>query len=101
MGGGALVMFLLSLAQALLVGGFHLVLPMTAAGAVAAGVAKACGGGRYGFSLAGGAAYASQMIPTILGNPFVLSGLLMAVYGMGLIGMGEEMRRTGGFDANR
>jgi hypothetical protein len=99
MGGGALVMLLLGLAQALLLGGFCMVPALVAAGAIAAGVAQACRAGRYGFALAGGVAYTALMIPTILGNPYALPSILMAVYGMGLIGMGEEMRRTGGFDA--
>jgi len=101
MGGGALVMLLLGLAQALLLGGFDLVPGLVAAGAVAAGVAQACRAGRYGFAVAGGVVYVAVMGPTILFNPYALPGILMAVYGMGLIGMGEEMRRTGGFDANR
>ncbi len=95
---GALVSFVLAVLQVLLLGGFTYVPILTAAGAAAAGVAQACRGDRFVFAMAGGLAYAAVMLPVFLQNPYALTGVMLAAYGMGTVGMEEEMRRSGGFD---
>lgn len=96
---GALVSFVFALLQVLLLGGFGYVPLLTAGGAVAAGAAQACGGGRFAFAAAGGFVYMLIMVPVILVNPYALTGVMLAGYGMGAVGMEEEMRRSGGFDS--
>lgn len=95
---GALVSFVFAVLQVLLLGGFGYVPILTAAGAAAAGVAQVCRGDRFVFALAGGFAYAAVMLPVFLTNPYALTGVMLAAYGMGTVGMEEEMRRSGGFD---
>lgn len=96
-GYGALVFFGMGVLQSLLVGGFGLVPILMVCGAIAAGIAELCGGGRFTYAVAGGVAFVAAMGPTVLFQPFSLVSLLLASYGMGLVGMDGEMRRSGGF----
>ena len=99
MASGALVSFVFALLQVLLLGGFGYVPLLTAGGAVAAGAAQVCRGGRFAFAAAGGFVHMLIMVPVILTNPYALTGVMLATYGMGAVGMEEEMRRSGGFDS--
>ncbi|HEB52388.1 MAG TPA: hypothetical protein ENI87_03930 [bacterium] len=83
--------------QAPMLGGFDLLPLLLLAGALAGGAASALGGGRMTYSLAGGLGYFAVMLPSILAMPYVLSTLMVAVYGMGVIGMDGEMRRSAGY----
>jgi hypothetical protein len=94
---GAMVLGGLGLLQSLLVGGFHTVLPLAIAGAFAALVAEAVGGGRFAYAGLGPIAWFVVMGPTLMANPFAMYGVLMAAYGFGAIGMDGEMRRSAGF----
>ncbi|MCC7398281.1 MAG: hypothetical protein IT455_14530 [Planctomycetes bacterium] len=86
----------LALLQAPLMG-LGLVLPLAGAGALAAGVADLCGGGRFVFSFCGAIAFVAVQGPMVLVQPFGIMSLLIACYGLGTIGMDGEMRRSGGF----
>ena len=97
LGYGALVFLVLGLLQALLVGSVALVPMLTAAGAVAGGLAEILGGGRFVYAFAGAMAFVAVMGPMVLVQPLSLTSLLIACYGMGAIGMDGEMRRSGGF----
>lgn len=97
LGYGALVFFVLGVLQAMLVGSVALVPMLTAAGAVAGGLAEILGGGRFVYALAGAMAFVAVMGPMVLVQPLSLTSLLIACYGMGAIGMDGEMRRSGGF----
>lgn len=94
---GALVFLALGVLQSLLAGGFGLVPAMTLGGAVAAFVAEALGGGRFLYGCAGGLAWVACMGVAVFTQPFLMSSLLMASFGMGAVGMEGEMRRSGGF----
>jgi hypothetical protein len=94
---GAFVMGMLGVLSSLLLGGFGMVPALAGGGALAAGLAKAVGAGRFGYAWAGGAVYAALMCETFFRVPLAFVGLLMAAYGMGALGASEEMRRTGGF----
>jgi hypothetical protein len=96
-GYGALVFFALGVLQALLLGGFVYVPILTVYGAIAAGIAELCGGGRFTFSAAGGVAFVATMGVAVFLQPFSLFSLVLACYCMGLVGMDGEMRRSGGF----
>jgi len=96
-GYGALCFFVLSLLQSLLMGSFALVPLLTVAGALAAGCAELSGGGRFAYAFAGAAAFVLVMGVEVLMQPLSLTGLMIAAYGMGTIGMDSEMRRSGGF----
>jgi len=96
-GCGALLFFVLSLPQALL-GGLAVVPALVAAGAMAGGAAHLCGGGRFVYSCAGALAFCTVMGMSVL-SPMGLSCVMLATYGMGIVGMDGEMRRSGGFEA--
>jgi hypothetical protein len=97
LGFGALCFFLLGVCQSLLMGGLGLVPLLTLAGAVAAFGAECCGGGRFAYSFAGAIAFVVVMGPFVFLQPLGLCSLLFATYGLGLMGMDSEMRRSGGF----
>lgn len=97
---GAFVMGVLAVLQALVLGGFGTLPLLAGGGALAAGVGAFAGLGRFGYAALGGAVWFAIMLPGILRgdfHPYVMPGLLMAAYGMGALGMAEEMRRSGGF----
>ncbi len=94
---GGLCFFVVSLLQSMLIGGFAYVPIFVAAGALAAGIAEICNGGRIVYAAAGTAAFLAVMGPGVVAQPLSLVGLLIAAYGMGTIGMDGEMRRSGGF----
>lgn len=95
-GYGAGLFGFLALLQAPLMG-LGLVLPLAGAGALAAGVADLCGGGRFVFSFCGAIAFVAVQGPMVFVQPFGIMSLLIACYGLGTIGMDGEMRRSGGF----
>lgn len=94
---GALVFFVLGLLQVMLHGGFAVLPTLTAAGALVAGAAELCGGGRFLYAFAGAAAFVVVLGPLVLLQPLGMISLLLSTYTMGLLGMDGEMRRSGGF----
>ncbi len=95
---GALVFFVLGLLQILLHGGFAMVPVLTAAGALGAGVAELCGGGRIVYSLAGAGVFVVVLGPMVMLQPLGMVSLMLTTYTMGALGMDGEMQRSGGFD---
>ncbi len=96
---GAGLFLVLSVLQAPLMGGFGLVPPLTAAGALGAMVAEVCGGGRVLYAVAGAGAFTVVMGVAVFVQPLGMMSLMLAAYGMGTLGMDGEMRRSGGFEA--
>jgi hypothetical protein len=96
-GHGALLFFVLSLLLVMLLGGLSLVPMLTAGGALAAGAAELCGGGRFVYAVAGGAVFVLVLGPMAFLQPFLLLALMLITYSMGCLGMDGEMRRSGGF----
>jgi hypothetical protein len=94
---GALCFLVLSVLQSMLLGGFAYVPIFVAAGALAAGIAEICKGGRFAYAVAGAAAFVAVMGPGLVAQPLSMVSLMIAAYGMGTIGMDGEMRRSGGF----
>lgn len=95
-GYGALCFALLGIAQSLLLGGFGLLPALLGVGALAGLLAEGTGGGRFRYAVAGGLGFAVVMGPVVFVEPFGLCSLLFAAYGMGLVGMDGEMRRSAG-----
>lgn len=98
---GAFVFLLLALLQAPMLGSLGPLPALTLAGAVAGAVARLGHGGRFAFALAGAAAFLLVMGPSLgssLVQPLGLTSVLLASYGMGLLGIDREMQRSGGFD---
>lgn len=94
---GALLFGVLSLLLVLLLGGFSLVPKLTAGGALAAGAAELCGGGRYVYSLAGAAVFVLVLGSMVVTQPLLMMALMLTTYSMGCLGMDGEMRQSGGF----
>ena len=97
-GHGALVCFVVAVLQSFLIGHFGLVPLLTGVGGLAAAVVCACRGDRFAYAAAGAAVFMAILAPTILVNPHALYGVVLGAYGMGALGMEDEMRRSGGFD---
>lgn len=71
------------------------------AGALAAGTAQLSGGGRFVYSVAGIVAFFAVFAGAIFTSSFLIVGGLLMCYGFGALGMEQEMRLSGGFDARR
>lgn len=96
-GYGALLFFVMSLLLVMLLGGFSYVPLLTAAGALAAGVAEVCGGGRIRYGIAGAAAFVLVLGPQVFLQPLAMIALMLLTYAMATLGMDGEMRQSGGF----
>ena len=83
--------------QSPMLGGLGKVPSLCVAGGVAGAAASAMGGGRYSYALAGLIAYFAVMWSVIMSMPFAFYAVMIAVYGMGAIGMDGEMRRSAGY----
>ncbi|MBL9079422.1 MAG: hypothetical protein JNL08_18110 [Planctomycetes bacterium] len=94
---GAVLFFVLSLLLVLLLGGLQHVPLLTVAGALAAGAASLCGGGRFVYAVAGAGAFVLVLGPMVLTQPLSVVALMLCAYSMGCLGMDGEMRRSGGF----
>lgn len=70
-------------------------------GAIAATFAHVTRGGRHGWALAGMVTFGAVLGPFVFAVPFVIYVAMLLAYGFGALGMGEEMRASGGFDARR
>jgi hypothetical protein len=93
---GAVMFLALGILLALLYG-FGPLPWLVVAGAVASTLAQAAGGGRFLFALGGMLAFFVVMGPTALIDPFGMLGATIASYGMGVLGIDREIRRSGGF----
>jgi len=96
-GYGALLCFVVGVLLAPLSGSWLLILRLTAAGALAAGLAQLAGGGRFRYAIAGGLGFTVAVGLVALMQPPTLFGLMLTTYGMATLGMDGEMRKTGGF----
>ena len=97
---GALVFALIAVMQAPMLGTFGPFLQLLLGGALAGAIARMLGGGRFAFAGAGIAAHLLIMGPTLgmgLFSPLGLTTILIASYGMGLLGFDREIKRSGGF----
>ncbi len=68
-------------------------------GGVAGLVAHICRSGRFGYAIAGVVTFLLGMGDALLSSPFVMIAGLMFSFGFGALGMEQEMRWSGGFDA--
>jgi hypothetical protein len=93
---GAVVFLVLGVLLAMLYG-FGPLLPLVGAGGLAAMLAQAAGGGRFVFSAGGVVAYLAVMGPLVIIDPFGMLGAVIAAYGLGVLGIDREIRRSGGF----
>lgn len=101
---GAAVFAVLAVLQAPMLGSLHALPGLVVAGAIAGTAGRMLGGGRFAFAFAGFAAFLLAMGPGLtagLFSPLGLASVLIATYGMGLLGVDREMRRTGGFGIDR
>lgn len=67
-------------------------------GTLGSGVAQLCGGGRFTYALVGMLAFFLAFAREVLGHPIMLYGAVLTAYLLGVIGLEDEMRRSGGFD---
>ena len=94
---GGLLFGFMGLLLAPLLGTFAKAVPLLVAGAIAASGAHAFGGGRFVFAGAGSIAFVCVMGLTVFIQPLSFAALMLASFGMGLVGMDGEMRNSGGF----
>ncbi|MCA8977262.1 MAG: hypothetical protein KDC98_21250, partial [Planctomycetes bacterium] len=95
---GAIVSLVVGLVISVMGVGLADVLMLTVLGSLGAGLAQLSRGGRFAYAVVGTAVYFGVLGRQLYGSPFLLYGVILMAYGLGVLGMEEEMRQAGGFD---
>ncbi|MCA8950951.1 MAG: hypothetical protein KDE27_15715 [Planctomycetes bacterium] len=99
-GGGLVISGLLGLLSMLIGATLSQVGLLIGLGALGAGIAQLCGGGRFAYACVGVVAFFGAFAPMLTQNPSLMIAALLLAFGFGALGMEQEMRRSGGFDSD-